>query len=75
VLADGEPWSTRALALVLGHSQRTVQRALSELEASARVTSRGDARARRWLAPPLTAVTPMLLLPALAIGYDGERLP
>ncbi|HEX3765472.1 MAG TPA: hypothetical protein VHW23_42545 [Kofleriaceae bacterium] len=69
LLADGEAWSTSALALALGHSQRTVQRALSELEAGARVWSRGGARARRWLAPPSHGYTTALLLPAgLPIG-------
>ena len=32
-LADGESWSSSALALALGASQRTVQRALDELAA------------------------------------------
>ncbi|HEX3482796.1 MAG TPA: hypothetical protein VHT91_47630 [Kofleriaceae bacterium] len=69
LLGDGEAWSTSALALALGHSQRTVQRALSELEARARVWSRGGARARRWLAPPSHGFTTALLLPAaLPIG-------
>jgi hypothetical protein len=69
LLADGEPWSTSALALALGHSQRTVQRALAELEAAARVRSHGGARARRWLAAPVTGFATMLLLPAaLPIG-------
>jgi hypothetical protein len=69
LLADGEAWSTSALALALGQSQRTVQRALSELEAGARVWSRGDARAQRWLAPPSHGFTTTLLLPAaLPIG-------
>jgi len=68
LLADGESWSTSALALALGQSQRTVQRALSELEARAQVESRGSARARRWLAPPIAGFTTMLLLPAAPIG-------
>src|SRR5690606_4652619 len=53
LLADGTAWSTSALALALGSSQRTVQRALAELEAGGRVRSMGRARAQRWLAPPL----------------------
>ncbi len=53
LLSDGAAWSTSALALALGASQRTVQRALAELEAAGRVRSIGRARARRWLAPPL----------------------
>lgn len=64
LLADGAAWSTSALALALGASQRTVQRALAELEASVRVRSIGRARAQRWLAPPLSGFTTILLLPA-----------
>ena len=64
LLSDGAAWSTSALALALGSSQRTVQRALSELEAAGRVRSIGRARARRWLSPPLTGFTTILLLPA-----------
>ncbi|MCI2809159.1 helix-turn-helix domain-containing protein [Eoetvoesiella caeni] len=63
LLCDGAPWSTSALALALGASQRTVQRALAELEAAGRVRSIGRARARRWLSPPLTGFTTILLLP------------
>jgi hypothetical protein len=64
LLADGTAWSTSALALALGDSQRSVQRALVELEAGARVRSIGRARAQRWLAPPLAGFTTILLLPA-----------
>ncbi len=64
LLADGAAWSTSALALALGASQRTVQRALVELEAAGRVRSIGRARAQRWLSPPLTGFTTILLLPA-----------
>ncbi|HEX9684536.1 MAG TPA: helix-turn-helix domain-containing protein [Burkholderiales bacterium] len=64
LLSDGAAWSTSALALALGDSQRTVQRALAELEAAEKVRSIGRARARRWLAPPLTGFTTILLLPA-----------
>src|SRR5687768_14055731 len=64
LLADGAAWSTSALALALGASQRAVQRALAELEAVGRVRSIGRARARRWLAPPLAGFTTILLLPA-----------
>jgi hypothetical protein len=64
LLADGAAWSTSALALALGASQRTVQRALVELEAAGRVRSIGQARARRWLSPPLAGFTTSLLLPA-----------
>jgi hypothetical protein len=69
LLADGAAWSTSALALALGASQRTVQRALADLEAEGRVRSIGRARAQRWLAPPLAGFTTILLLPAsLPIG-------
>jgi hypothetical protein len=64
LLADGAAWSTSALALALGASQRTIQRALVELEAAGQVRSIGRARARRWLAPPLAGFTTILLLPA-----------
>ncbi|MBT9503661.1 MAG: helix-turn-helix domain-containing protein [Burkholderiaceae bacterium] len=64
LLADGAAWSTSALALALGASQRTVQRALAELEAAGQACSLGRARAQRWLAPPLSGFTTILLLPA-----------
>jgi len=64
LLADGAPWSTSALALALDASQRTIQRALAELETEGRVRSIGNARTRRWLAPPLAGFTTILLLPA-----------
>lgn len=69
LLSAGAAWSTSALALALGASQRTVQRALVDLEADGRVRSIGRARAQRWLAPPLAGFTTILLLPAsLPIG-------
>jgi hypothetical protein len=69
LLSDGAAWSTSALALALGASQRTVQRALGPWEADGRVRSMGRARAQRWLAPPLAGFTTILLLPAaLPIG-------
>jgi len=64
LLSDGAAWSTSALALALGASQRTVQRALVELEAQGRVRSIGKARSQKWLAPPLAGFTTILLLPA-----------
>lgn len=64
LLSDGAAWSTSALALALGTGQRTVQRALAELEATGRVRAIGRARSQRWLAPPLTGFTTILLLPA-----------
>jgi hypothetical protein len=64
LLSDGAAWSTSALALALGASQRTVQRALADLEAEGRARSIGKARTCRWLAPPLAGYTTILLLPA-----------
>jgi len=64
LLADGAAWSTSALAGALGTSQRSVQRALAELETDGRVRSIGQARARRWLSPAPSGITTMLLLPA-----------
>ena len=64
LLADGAAWSTSALALALGESQRTVQRALVSLQASAQARSIGNGRSQRWLAPPLAGFTTILLLPA-----------
>jgi hypothetical protein len=61
-LADGESWSSSALAL--GTSQRTVQRALDSLAAASKVQSLGRARARRWMTPPVPGFTTTLLLPA-----------
>lgn len=63
-LADGESWSSSALALALGTSQRTVQRALDSLAAAGKVQSFGRARARRWMTPPVPGFTTPLLLPA-----------
>ena len=68
-LADGESWSSSALALALGTSQRTVQRALDALAAAGKVQSFGRARARRWMTPPVPGLTTTLLLPAsLSVG-------
>jgi hypothetical protein len=63
-LADGESWSSSALALALGASQRTVLRALGSLAASGKVQSFGRGRARRWMTPPVPGFTTTLLLPA-----------
>jgi DNA-binding winged helix-turn-helix (wHTH) protein len=63
-LTDGESWSSSALALALGASQRTVQRALDSLAAEGKVQSFGQARARRWITPPVPGFTTILLLPA-----------
>ncbi len=61
-LTDGESWSTSALALALGTSQRSVQRALDSLAAAGKVHSLGRGRARRWVTPPLPGFTTTLLL-------------
>ena len=63
-LADGESWSGSALALALGASQRTVQRALKELAGAGKVQSYGRGRARRWMTPPLPGFATTLLLTA-----------
>jgi tetratricopeptide (TPR) repeat protein len=62
-LADGESWSSSALATALGASQRTVQRALDSLAARGKVQSLGRGRARRWLTTPVPGFTTTLLLP------------
>ena len=64
LISDGAPWSTSALAQAMGASQRTIQRALTELEVAGQVRSIGRGRARRWLSPPLAGFTTILLLPA-----------
>ncbi|MFO1390041.1 hypothetical protein [Cellvibrio sp.] len=68
MLADGEAWSSSALALVLGISQRTVQRALESLASLGKVQSFGKGQARRWITSPLPGVTTILLLPGAFPG-------
>jgi hypothetical protein len=63
-LADGESWSSSGLALALGSSQRSVQRALDTLAVAGKVQFYGRGRARRWMTPPLPGFTTTLLLPA-----------
>jgi tetratricopeptide (TPR) repeat protein len=63
-LGDGESWSSSALGLALGTSQRTVQRALDALAATGKVQSFGRGRARRWMTTPVPGFTTTLLLPA-----------
>ncbi|MBP2445199.1 helix-turn-helix domain-containing protein [Rhizobium leguminosarum] len=62
-LADGEAWSSSALAIALGASPRTVQRALDSLAGEGKVQSLGRGRARRWMSPPLSGFPTILLLP------------
>ena len=61
LLADGESWSSSALALALGGSQRSAQRALDSLAANGKVQSFGRGRARRWMSPP-------------ALGFTAQRV-
>ncbi|MDB5857607.1 MAG: DNA-binding protein, partial [Ramlibacter sp.] len=69
LLADGESWASSALALALGASQRTLQRALESLAAAGKVQGLGHGRARRWMtAQPVPGFTTALLLPASVPG-------
>jgi DNA-binding transcriptional ArsR family regulator len=63
LLADGEAWSTSALAVALGSSQRTAQRALAALEEAGQVRALGRGRSRRWLSAPVAGFATTLLLP------------
>jgi hypothetical protein len=62
-LADGESWSSSALALALGASARTVQRALEQLATAGKVQPCGSGRTRRWMTAPVPGFTTTLLLP------------
>ena len=62
-LADGESWSSSALAIALGASPRTVQRALEQLAQAGKVQAFGRGRARRWMTPPVPGFPTSLLLP------------
>ncbi|HEY7371124.1 MAG TPA: helix-turn-helix domain-containing protein [Polyangia bacterium] len=68
LLADGEAWSTSALALALGSSQRTVQRALAALEQAGQARALGRGRSQRWLSAPVAGFATTLLLP-VAEGF------
>ncbi|HEY8944111.1 MAG TPA: HTH domain-containing protein, partial [Polyangiaceae bacterium] len=63
LLADGEAWSSSALAMALGVSQRTVQRALDGLAAVGKVHAFGRGRAKLWTSPPVVGFATTLLLP------------
>lgn len=65
LLADGEAWSSSALALALGTSQRTIQRSLEALAASGKIQGYGQGRARRWSMLPLPGFATNLLLPTV----------
>jgi len=69
LLADGETWSSSALAIALGVSARSVQRAIEQLARAGKVRSFGRGRARRWMAPPMPDFPTTLLLP----GYLAAR--
>src|SRR3954468_21192594 len=62
-LADGEAWSSSALAVALGASPRTVQRALGQLAGAGKGQWFGRGRARRWMTPPVPGFPTTLLLP------------
>ncbi len=68
LMGDGEAWSSSALALALGASQRTVQRALDDLTTGGKVQILGRGRARRWMTPPVPGFPTALLLPATLPG-------
>jgi hypothetical protein len=68
LLADGESWSSSALALALGASQRTVQRALDSLAAARKVQPSGRGRTRRWRSASVPGFTTTLLLPPPMAG-------
>lgn len=63
LLADGEAWSSSALALGLGTGVRTVQRVLEQLALDGKAQSFGRGRACRWTAPPVPSFPTTLLLP------------
>jgi len=63
LLADGEAWASSALAIALGTSPRTVQRALESLSGEGRVQSFGRGRALRWIAATAPGFPTTLLLP------------
>jgi hypothetical protein len=67
-LADGESWSSSALAMALGTGQRSVQRALDALAVAGKVQAFGRGRARRWMTPPMPGFATTLLLTALLPG-------
>ncbi len=63
LLADGEAWASSALAIALGVSPRSVQRAIVELVRAGKVQSFGLGRAKRWMTPPVPGFPTTLLLP------------
>ncbi len=67
LLADGEAWSSSALALALDVSTRTVQRALDTLAENGKAEWFGRGRARRWIATSVPGFPTSLLLPAKGV--------
>jgi hypothetical protein len=63
LLADGEAWSSSALAIAIGASARTVQRALEDLASAGKAQSFGRGPARRWITPSVPGFPTILLLP------------
>lgn len=63
LLADGEAWASSALAIALGTSPRTVQRALETLAAEGKAQCFGRGRALRWIATSVPGFPTSLLLP------------
>jgi DNA-binding winged helix-turn-helix (wHTH) protein len=63
LLADGEAWSSSALALALGASQRTMQRALDDLMLDGKARAIGRGRSRRWTTSSAPDFPTILLLP------------
>ena len=68
LLADGEAWSSSALALALDVSPRTVQRALDTLAGNGKAEWFGQGRARRWIATSVPGFPTSLLLPAIGVA-------
>ncbi|MBN9507714.1 MAG: helix-turn-helix domain-containing protein [Alphaproteobacteria bacterium] len=68
LLADGEAWSSSALALALDVSPRSVQRALEALAEAGKAECSGRGRARRWMASGVPGFPTSLLLPAPLAG-------
>ena len=68
LLADGQAWSSSALALALGLSQRSLQRALRDLATEGQARSVGQGRSRRWACDAVPGFPTSLLLPGALIG-------
>lgn len=73
ILADGEAWSSSALALALDVSPRTVQRALDTLAENDKVEWFGQGRARRWIARSVPGFPTSVVLPPISVSEFDER--